>query len=160
MPRASKEEALLRLLHPDDSGAGFNWREGVLQRHRHARQRRRRRNAAEVPRLCLAFPAALLRCRSLYTTSSRLGQAVLGRSTGCRCFEKPNQVAHRAMAVQRMTKRKLVVNLVTVATSVARLCQIARLLEVTDNRRNRSFRDPDHGRDVSKSGGWIAGNAL
>jgi hypothetical protein len=64
------------------------------------------------------------------------------------------------MTVLRMAKRKLVLNLIPVAAPVARLGQIASLLEVADNSRNRSLRHPDHGRDVPKAGGWIAGDAL
>ena len=59
-----------------------------------------------------------------------------------------------------MTKRKLVPDLIEVATTVAGLRQIPCLLEVTDDRRNRSFRDADRGRDVPEAGGRSAGDAL
>ena len=43
-------------------------------------------------------------------------------------FEKPDQIANRVMAVLRMTKRKLIVNFVAVATALARPRQITRFL--------------------------------
>ena len=43
-------------------------------------------------------------------------------------FEKPDQIANRVMAVLRMTKRKLIVNLVAVAAALARPRQITRFL--------------------------------
>jgi hypothetical protein len=76
------------------------------------------------------------------------------------CFKKPDEVPHRVLAVLRMTKRKLFLNLIEVATPGARFGQIPRLLEVVHNRRNRSFRDTDLGRDVSEPRGWIGGDAL
>ncbi len=64
------------------------------------------------------------------------------------------------MAMLSMTKRKLVVNLVTVAASVPDLREVARLLEVADDPGDRSFRDADRGGDVSEACVRIGGDAL
>jgi hypothetical protein len=94
--------------------------------------------------------------------SLRLCRALLRRTTRLTpwCFEKPDEVPHCVVAVKRMTKGELIVNFVAVAPSLANLRQIARLFEVADDRRSRSFGDTDRGRDVSEPCGRIAGDAL
>ena len=49
-----------------------------------------------------------------------------------------------------MAKRKCIVYLVDIAASVPSFRQIARLLEVADDRYGRPFGDPDRGGDVSQ----------
>lgn len=75
-------------------------------------------------------------------------------------FEKPDQVADGVVAVLWVTKRKVRVQLVAVAASFAGPRQVARLLEIVDDRRCRSFGDAYGGGDVSQSCRRICGEAL
>ena len=59
-----------------------------------------------------------------------------------------------------MTKRKVVVEFVSVAPSLARLRQIAGLFEVADDLGRSSLRDPYGRRDVSQSDRGLNGDAL
>jgi hypothetical protein len=72
--------------------------------------------------------------------------------------DETDQLAHRVIAVPGVTKRKLVVDLVGVAASDARLRQVAVSVEVVDDLRRSSFGDPDGRGDVSESGAWIGGD--
>ena len=59
-----------------------------------------------------------------------------------------------------MAKRKVGVDFVRVAASVARLRQVAGLLEVVDDLRGRPFSDADGGGDVSEPRARVDGDAL
>ena len=76
------------------------------------------------------------------------------------CFEKPDEVAHCVMAVLRMAKWKLVVNLITVATSLPPFRQVAGLLKVVNDRHRRSFGNADRGGDVSEPCVRVGGDPL
>jgi hypothetical protein len=75
-------------------------------------------------------------------------------------LKKADQVASRAVAMMRVAKRKLAVDLVAVAASVASLGQVAGLLKVVDDLRRGSFSDPDADGDVSKARIRVGGDAL
>jgi hypothetical protein len=64
------------------------------------------------------------------------------------------------MAMHGMAERKLSVDLVAIATPHSGSRQIARFLEVTDDRCGCSFRYSHIGRNVADSGGWIGVDAL
>ncbi len=59
-----------------------------------------------------------------------------------------------------MSKRERIVYLIDIAASVPRPCQVARLLEVVEDRRRRSFGDADRGGDVSDPCGRMRSDAL
>jgi len=64
------------------------------------------------------------------------------------------------MAVLRMAKRQLSVDVVAIAASVPRPRQIAELLQVADDRGGCSFGDADRGGYVSHARGRIGRDAL
>ena len=86
----------------------------------------------------------------------------LGTAACVRCGrpEEPDQLADRVVAVVRMAKRELLVDLISVATSVARLRQVAGFLQIVDDLSRSTFRDPDRGCDVSEPRVWVGGDAL
>lgn len=73
--------------------------------------------------------------------------------------EKADQLTDGVMAVLRMAKRELVMDLVTVAASMPCLRQVAGLLEVLDQLGGGPFRDAHRLRDVSEARAWIGGEA-
>ena len=76
-----------------------------------------------------------------------------------RSFEKADQVANPVVPMLGVAKRKLVVDLVDVAASVAALRQVPGLLEVADDLRRCSFGDVNGEGDVSEPHVRIAGDA-
>jgi hypothetical protein len=76
-----------------------------------------------------------------------------------RPLEEADEFTDGVVAVQRVAKWKFVVDLVLVAASVARLGQVAGLLEIPDELGGGSFRDAEGLRDVSEARGGIGGKA-
>jgi hypothetical protein len=77
-----------------------------------------------------------------------------------RPFEEADQVADGVVTVARVAKRKLVVDFVVVAASVAGFRQIAGSLEVGDDLCRGSFRDADGGGDVPEPCSGVGGDAF
>jgi hypothetical protein len=75
-------------------------------------------------------------------------------------LQELDQIAHRVMAVLRMTKRKLIMHLISVAASLARSRQVPCLLEVAHDGRHGSFGDTDHVGNVTEPCGRIGRDAL
>ena len=91
----------------------------------------------------------------------RYGRSGLGAGGSRRRLrvEKADQVANRAVPVIGVAKRKLVVDLIAIASSVAGLRQVTGLLEVVDDLRCRSFGDSDGDGDVSEPQARVGGYA-
>jgi hypothetical protein len=77
-----------------------------------------------------------------------------------RTLEEFQQVADRGMGVRGMTQRELIVHFVDVPTPVTDLGQVAGLLELADDVRDRSLRDPDRLCDVPQASVWVSGDTL
>jgi hypothetical protein len=75
-------------------------------------------------------------------------------------LKEPDQVTHPVMAMLWVAKRKVVVDFISVAPTVARLRYVARFFEVVDDLRRSSFGDSDRRRDVSESDARISGDAF
>ena len=74
--------------------------------------------------------------------------------------EKADQLPDVVVAMPRVAKRKLAVNLVPVVSPHTRPGQVAGLLEVLDDLRRRALRDPDSRGDVPKTRAGVPGDAL
>jgi hypothetical protein len=75
-------------------------------------------------------------------------------------LEEADEITNRVVTMAGVAKRKLAVNFVTVAASIAGLRQVAGSLEVTHDLRRRSFGDPDDSGDVSKACIRVGGDAF
>ena len=75
-------------------------------------------------------------------------------------FEEADQVANGVVAVLGVAQRKLVVNFVAVATSVAGLGEIAGSLELADDLRRGSLRDADGDGNVTEAHDGIRRDAF
>ncbi|MFC7597646.1 hypothetical protein ACFQU3_20195 [Terrabacter sp. GCM10028922] len=88
-----------------------------------------------------------------------LRDTVLTVSGRWRPLEEADQLPDGVVAVQRVAKRKLVVDFVPIAASVAGLRQVAGCLEIADELSGRSLGDADGLGDVSEARGGIGGDA-
>src|SRR3954462_14374255 len=75
-------------------------------------------------------------------------------------LEEADQLPDGVMAMLRVAKRKLAVNLVPVVSPHTRLGQVAGLLEVPDDLRRRALGDLDGRGDVPKARAGVRGDAL
>jgi len=135
-----------------------------LGRRRHHRGRDRRRHALRLT-IRIASPAgagtpvvAKVRLGASPGDHRSLGEA-LGR-VASRPLEEADQLPDGVMAMLRVAKRKLAVDLVPVVSPHARLGQVAGLLEVLDDLRRRALCDPDGCGDVPKPRAGVRGDAL
>src|SRR3954470_10748423 len=102
--------------------------------------------------------ASIARCRVdrlLPTTQLGRGWVGVGRR-----LEKADQLADRVMAMLEVAQRKLAVDLVAVVAADPRLRQVAGLLEVADDRRDRALGEADGGRDVPETCRGVARDAF
>jgi hypothetical protein len=74
--------------------------------------------------------------------------------------EETDQVADRVMAVRGVAEREPIVHFVDVPTPVAGLRQVAGLLELADDVRDRSLSDADGLSDVPQPNVWVGRDAL
>lgn len=78
-----------------------------------------------------------------------------GRGLRRWCLEEPDQLTDGVVAVLRMAKRELAVELVPIAAPVTRLREVTGLLEVGNDLRRASLGDSNRGGDVPEPHGWV-----